>query len=332
MGTSPGRLSPARLPRHPPCPAVPWFLCLAAATGGAGGVAAHLLNLLRGEPRDRWRAAIWAAVAAGGLGGVALLWPGKFYVEKSLTRLALPTGLIWLALLGLTGWLVYRRRWRTAAVAGLAAGLFTAAGNPVLSARLADTLQSQFAADPFAAGRFDVVCVLGGGVSLGPHDEPMVNAFGERAILAARLYHAGRTPRLLAAGSAPPEDLCPGPGPVTRDLWGQLAVPPGAIGTIAGTTTSEELAHLAAAAADRQAAGEPWGRIGLVSSAWHLPRAMRLAAAQGLVGADGCELVPLPADFVGNVSSNAPHWIPDSESLAGTDRCLKEWLARAVDR
>ena len=310
-----------------------WFACAAAAGLGAGlGAGLCARGSLRGEANDRRRAAVWAAVAVAGLVGVALLWPGKFYVEKSLTRLALPTGLIWLALLGLTGWLVYRRRWRGATVAGLAAGVLTAAGNPVLSARLADTLQSQFAADPLAAGRFDVVCVLGGGVSLGPHDEPMVNAFGERAILAARLYHAGRTPRLLAAGSAPPEDLCPGPGPVTRDLWGQLAVPPGAIGTIAGTTTSEELAHLAAAAEAADAAGEPWGRIGLVSSAWHLPRAMRLAAGEGLVDLPGCELVPLPADFVGNVSSNAPHWIPDSESLAGTDRCLKEWLARAVDR
>ena len=307
-------------------PIVFWFACVAGAVA-AGGLGVR--GVVRGENR---RAAAWAGVAVAAAAGAALLWPGKFYVEKSLTRLILPTGLLWLALLGLTAGLLARRRWSAAALAGVAAGLLTAAGNPVLAQTLAGGLEEGFGGDPLARGRFDAVAVLGGGVSRGPHDGPAVNAFGERVILAARLYHAGRTPRLLATGSSPPGDRGPGPGPLTRDLWERLAVPPGAIGTVPGTTTSEELARLTEAAAEAAARGEPWGRVGLVSSAWHLPRAMRLAGEAGLTEAPGVELVPLPADSLATLSTVGPRWIPDSESLNVTDRCLKEWLARLVRR
>ena len=302
-----------------------WFLCVAGLPIAGANAARAAWDKRPG------RAALWAGLAVGAAVAAVLLWPGKFYVEKSLTRLAVPTGLVWLALCGVTGWLLYRRRWKSAAVAGCAAVLFTAAGNPALSDRLARTLQG----GPIEArpgGDFDVLCVLGGGVSAGPGGEPMVNAHGERAVLAARMYHAGRAPRLVATGSAPPRDLCPGPGPVTQTLWEGLAVPTEAIRVVPGTTTSEELTALAAAADDARDTDAPWRRVGLISSAWHLPRALRLAENAGLAGRSDLELVPIPADFVGELSTTTPHWIPDSGSLAATDRCLKEWLARLVGR
>ena len=307
-----------------------WFASLAAVA--AAGTAFGRAAFRRTDGPGRRRRPVWAVVGGAGVAGAALLWPGTFYVEKSLTRLALPTGLVWLSLLGLTGWLAYLRRWPGAAAAGCAAALFTLAGNPVAAHAAAQSLQRAFAADPFGAGEFDVVCVLGGGVSLGPHGRPAANAHGDRAVLAAQLFHAGRTPRLLAAGTAPPTGPGPGPGAATKLLWEQLAVPPDRIALIAGTTTHEELTRLAAAARAAKSRGRGWGRIGLVSSAWHLPRAMRLAGAAGLTGQPGCEIVPLPADYAGVLSTTAPLWIPESEALATTDRCLKEWLARLVAR
>ena len=321
-----------------------WFASALLATGSVGGLGLLAWeewveprrNTGRGDlTRERahrrvWMAA-WAATAAAAGLACSEAYPGTFYVEKALTRLAMPTGLVWLALLGLTGWLGFRRRWVGFAAAAAIAVLFTAASNPVVASLAARSLEREYDRDPFRAGHFDAVCVLGGGVSLDRFDAPAVNASGQRAILAARLYHAGRTPLLVAAGTAPESSDCPGPGEVTRDLWTGLAVPRGAVRLIDGTTTSEELVSLAETAA-AEAAGEPWGRIGLVSSAWHLPRAMRLADAAGLLGKPGCEIVPLPADHLGTLSTTTPHWLPESDALAATDRCLREWLARLASR
>ena len=286
--------------------------------------------------RDAANRRVWIAAWAGTSAAAGLAcseaYPGTFYVEKALTRLAMPTGLVWLALLGLCGWLAYCRRWVGFGIAAAVAVAFTAAANPVVASLAARSLERQYDRDPFRAGEFDAVCVLGGGVSLDRFDAPAVNASGQRAILAARLFHAGRTPLLVAAGTAPPGSACPGPGEVTRDLWTGLAIPANSVRLIEGTTTSEELASLAATAAGAEAAGRPWGRIGLVSSAWHLPRAMRLAGAAGLLDKPGCEIVPLPADHLGRLSTTTPHWLPESEALAATDRCLREWLAGWASR
>ena len=323
-------------PFLPPAAApVFWFALLICAAAGPLALAV-LARRAIGEDRPKSSRWVWAAawVAVTGLAVVLLreTYPGRFYIEKTLTRLALPTGLLWLGLLGLSAWAALRRRWKNLAAAATVTAAFTAAANPVVAHLLADTLQRHYDCDPLRQGNFDAVCVLGGGVSLDRHDEPAVNAFGQRAILAARLYHAGRTPVLLAAGTAPPSSTCPGPGEATRDLWTGLAVPAGAVRLIEGTTTSEELASLSEAAAAAEAGGRPWGRIGLLSSAWHLPRAVRLADAAGLLGKPGCEIVPLPADYTGTLSTTAPQWVPDSEALATTDRCVREWLARIVAR
>ena len=333
MGDTPGaRRRPAR-PNA--APAVLWFCCVALAVFSAGALAALAGRAVRDDRRDphRWVwAASWCAVGAVAVVLCARAYPGTFYVEKALTRLAMPTAAVWVALLALAGWRAYHRRWPSFILAAAAAAVLTAAGNPVVAALAARSLEAGYDADPFAAGNFDAVCVLGGGVSLDRHDAPAVNAYGQRAILAARLYHAGRTPALLAAGTAPPSSTCPGPGEVTRDLWTGLAVPRAAVRLVDGTTTSEELRSLAAAAAAAEAEGRPWGRIGLVSSAWHLPRAVRLAGAAGLLGKPGCEVVPLPADSLATLSTTAPRWIPEADSLAVTERCLREWLARLVAR
>ena len=221
---------------------------------------------------------MWAAALVAAGVGLVLLWPGRFYVEKSLTRLALPTGLIWLGAWTLAAALLARKKWWEGAAAGVLAAAITVAGNPVVANRLAGRLQRDHARDPLAAGEFDAVCVLGGGVSLDEHDRPVANAFGQRAVLGAELFHAGRTPTLLAAGTAPPTSACPGPGRATRDLWANLAVPRDRVRLLSGTTTKEEIASLA----DAVKAGR-WRRVGLVSSAWHLPRAVRLAEAAGTV-------------------------------------------------
>ena len=69
-------------------------------------------------------------------------------------------------------------------------------------------------------------------------------------------------------------------------------------------------------------------RVGLITSAWHMSRALRLARAQGL------RLVPLPADFVTDyeITVTPLDLIPNSQVAMDTTLLLREYLARVVGR
>ena len=299
---------------------MPWFLCLAVLLLA---VPVAWFN----RERHTVLCVLFGACVLAGV-GLWALWPGRFYVEKSLTRLAMPTGLVWLGLLVACGAALGRRAWGIAALLVGVTAAFTAAGNPVVADRLVRYVEGEYVAlDPLDAGTFDAVAVLGGGVSLNRHDRPMANEHGDRAVLAARLYHAGRTPVLVAAGTAPETSACPGPGEITRTLFGEMGIPERDVILAEGENTSREIASLKTLCEEHG-----WRRLGLITSGFHLPRAMRLAADAGLTGKAGAETVPLPADLGGRLSETAPQWIPESAALATTDRCCKELLAGLVAR
>ena len=82
--------------------------------------------------------------------------------------------------------------------------------------------------------------------------------------------------------------------------------------------TAEEIAAL------RRLAGEE--NVALVTSAWHLPRAMKLAHAEGLAA------FPCPSDYLGsrNARTDFLDWlIWDADSLTGTTRAWREYLGQA---
>ena len=107
----------------------------------------------------------------------------------------------------------------------------------------------------------------------------------------------------------------------------QLGVGDEDIIEVGGINTAEELRHLADERLDGQ-------RVGLITSAWHMQRALRQARAQGL------ELEPVPADFltpVQQTQSPGPAQIlllllPNSGTLNTTGAALKEYLAILVRR
>jgi uncharacterized SAM-binding protein YcdF (DUF218 family) len=69
-----------------------------------------------------------------------------------------------------------------------------------------------------------------------------------------------------------------------------------------------------------------WRRVGLVTSAWHMARAMPLARDAQL------DLQPLPADFR-TPQTWSPIWIiPGEGSFQDTGLACKEMLARVVGR
>ena len=248
-------------------------------------------------------------------------------IEKTLTGLAMPCGLIWLALIALT-WLAWRRKQR-ATLISLSAILafYTVAGNGELTKLPFVWLERDYAQiDPFERGPYNAVFVLGGGIGVGANGEPQLEMSGDRAALGARLYHTGRTQRLVALGMT-----ILGPNGESRNLdqevteiWRQWTVPDEHILQLTGRNTREEMAAIRQLVDDHP----EWERLGLVTSAWHMRRAMRLARKNDL------PLEPLPANFRGTASQ----WniwsllIPSGDGFLNSQLACKEILAGLVGK
>ena len=163
--------------------------------------------------------------------------------------------------------------------------------------------------------------VLGVGTVKTPAGGEQLGLAGDRVVLGARLYRRGLARRLVTTGQS---FTASGPSPAeqTTAIWRDLGVPSSDILQLGGRSTQEEM--LAIAQLIEQ---EDWQRVGLVTSAWHMPRAMRLAGEQSL------SLTPLPADFRQDYELwAAVILVPDATSLQKTSIAMKEFLAGLVGR
>jgi uncharacterized SAM-binding protein YcdF (DUF218 family) len=174
------------------------------------------------------------------------------------------------------------------------------------------------------AGPSDAVVVLGGGADETPVGAPKLGPAGDRLMLGARLLLTGRTNCLVCAGT-PIEGLSRhrrDQGENSAILLKDLGVPDERVIRAFGRNTSEEIRSIKALIGERR-----WRRVGLVTSAWHMARAMRLARDAQL------ELQPLPADFRGTLEP----WsiigiIPGGGSFQDGGLACMEILARVVGR
>jgi len=106
-------------------------------------------------------------------------------------------------------------------------------------------------------------------------------------------------------------------------ILNDFGIPSDSIETIAGANTSQEMQEIK----KWMAANPEATRIGILTSAWHLNRAMRLANAAGI------EATPIPADFMSTYAPVSADWvIPTSENLFRSSRALREYLAALVRR
>lgn len=245
-----------------------------------------------------------------------------FTFEKTLALLLMPAGLVWLLLLALAA-LCLRRRLRGPAALALAAVLvYTLAGNARVARMLAGSLERRVPVlDLAALEPLDAVWVLGGGTEQDPAGRPQLGSSGDRVFLAARLWHAGKARLLVASGVA--RNGVGGfrdGGQETRALWRAVGVPDAAILAVPEPcwNTRDEIRACA-----RLQAQFGWRRIGLVSSAAHLPRALALAARAGL------DCVPLGADRLDRPRRFQPQdLVPQADAFETTQRACWEYLGR----
>ena len=262
---------------------------------------------------------------------VMFFWDGRIGVEKALTVFARPDGILWCLLTSVIFVAWPRCDRMTVSLLCLVWLLFTVGGNSILANQAARHFEEPYLANnPMERDQpFDYVVLLGGSLWYGPNKTAALNASGDRLIVATRMYFEGKTNRLICTGSnieSLENDDTPSPAELARTLLIELNVPEEDILLVEGRNTSEEMANLRRLFNEELPSGEPYS-IGLVTSAWHMPRALRLAQEQGLA------FEAVPADFRYSNDPVTPlSLIPSTVNLSEMGSHIKEWLARLVGR
>ncbi len=231
--------------------------------------------------------------------------------------------------LGLLAWLLGVLRWhRTAALLGLVAlAWLTAWSLPVtanwIQAQVSGpytpvTTDAQIAALPKA----EAIVLLGGGVSPPTEVRPWPDLGGasDRVWQAARLWHAGRAPFILASGGHDPLTHTQSEAEAMRTLLRALGVPDAAIVLEARSrNTRQNATDSATLLTERNVR-----RVFLVTSASHMARAVSHFRAAGL------EVAPVPADHESIDFADLRQFIPSAVALDLSARALKEWVGQIV--
>lgn len=245
-----------------------------------------------------------------------------FYLKKFIAALVMPLPLC-LAVLAVAWWLLRREAGRRAGRRWLAAGLvalvlLTTGPLPYLGVRLLERPYPTF--DP---ARLDVapawIVVLGGGVSddpgLAPNDR-LGRASLARLVEGVRLARHYPEARLLVSGGAVfgtvPE----------ADVMAEVAVLLGVDPERIVRDTASRDTHDQAVNTRARVGAAP---LVLVTSAFHMPRAMTLFRGQGL------DPVPAPTDHLGRTASGFDFRLalPDGQRLGLVRLAWKEYLGLA---
>lgn len=168
----------------------------------------------------------------------------------------------------------------------------------------------------------DAIVVLGGGME-GAREywrgSPDLNSAADRVWFGARLYHAGRAPRIILSGGTARWSKSPVPeAQAMAELCEALGVPREALILEERSRTTWE--NAAETRSILQAHG--FGRVLLVTSALHMPRAVETFTRFGI------EVIPAATDFeaVPPLEQGLLQWLPDTEALDGSTRAIKEYL------
>lgn len=261
-----------------------------------------------------WWNRVFFACAAAAVAIISSPAPGE--LRKSIALLLMPCGLLWLGLTAVTlfAWLRHRRLALACGALWLA---LTVLGNAPLSTWMMRGWVAPYAdIDPRQGETLDAIWILGGGAQHDPVRGAIGGQAADRLLMAARCYRHGRSPLLVCSGRAfgvaDQDPTVPG-----LLLLEDLGVPNQALLNIrAPSITSEEIRALATVQAEYG-----WQRVGVLSSAWHLPRAERLCRRNGI------EAEFLPAGPLRTQHAHHPWWIiPSAGALDRMQVLCWEWL------
>ncbi|MBS0518758.1 MAG: YdcF family protein [Proteobacteria bacterium] len=252
----------------------------------------------------------------------------SFIVLKILSTLALPPAS--LAVAAVLCLLLLAVRLRRLGVAVLILGV----AQTVIMAfpPVADAMMSYLEAKAREAEKasprccFDAIVVLGGGIMpavLPQRPVPDLNDAADRIWQAARFYHQGVAPKIIVSGGgflALTNAAATTEAAAMRLFLMDLGVPADAIvSEDRSVNTIENLREV------RRMVGD--GRVALVTSAYHMPRALRIAAREKLA------VSAFPVDFRSQLGMRPAweEWIPSVEGLSLSTTALREIVALKLD-
>ena len=167
---------------------------------------------------------------------------------------------------------------------------------------------------------YRTVVVLGGGTKLTSKHTAELYRDGERVFSAAQLWHAGLASSIICTGSS--SDGVGHPREIGANLLESVGVPKQVIFKVAGENTTQEMAGLQEFFDNTPPSFPEMGDIALITSGFHMRRAMRLAATRNL------DFDPLPCgyrnEYFPRFSPRA--LIPNAEAADSFGLALKERL------
>lgn len=234
---------------------------------------------------------------------------------------------LWLMIIALVLlWLQWVRA--AGACLAVAIAIFLVTGNPTLATALYAHHERTHLPLPVADyPRVDAIIALGGslGPPLPPRLSPELYSSADRLLHAARLYHAGRAPRVILAGG----NVFPQPGIEEESFYAaklleEWGVPASAILIEDQSRNTYQNAVNTKKLVDKNGIG----KVLLVTSAIHMPRALAVFRSNGI------DALPAPTDYA-IVGQNEPEllsWLPSIGSVQAVTGVIHENLGLLVYR
>ena len=278
----------------------------------------------RAKPARIWPHLILLLIFAACTLATVRVTAGEPMFWAMLKALATPCGVLWCGLLVTAYVVTLRRQFFAALLAWGCWAVLSICGNSYIATEIVRPLEAPFEEIELEELEpFDVVLVLGGATSTNPAGNAQLSGSGDRLMTAIRLHHLGKVKKFVCTGTRwqgifgnerdiheEAESILSGAGVPEQEIV-QLS---------AGENTKEELEVF-----QEWLQANSASRIGVISSAWHLPRVQRLADAKGL------ELVAVPCDFLTKRFKPDPHLlIPSAGNLKTVSLALKEYLAERI--
>ena len=249
-------------------------------------------------------------------------------LSKILPLLIYPFNLaLWLMVLALISlWLQWVRLAGGCLAAAIA--IFFVAGNPTLASALHGHHERTYLPLPVADyPEVDAIIALGGGlgVPLPPRLSPDLQGAADRLLHTARLYHAGKAPRVILTGG----NIFPQPGMqpesfYAAELLEEWGVPASAIIIEDQSRNTYENAVYTKRLMDKN----DIDTVLLVTSAMHMPRALATFRSNGI------DAIPAPTDY-GTVAYDQPgvlSWIPTLGAVQTVTGVIYESLGILIYR
>jgi len=247
------------------------------------------------------------------------------YLTKLLPQLIYPLSIsLWLFILSFL--LVFRRKKTAAGLLLASIAILWICSTQVCSSYLIASLEKQYPSVPIAESpKADQIVVLGGAVSTVnyPKIKVGITDASNRILHAARLFRAGKAPKIITSGGSIPWMGSPVPeSQAVTALLSEWGVPEDAIIQEPESLNTYQNAAKTKRLFDKQKLKS----ILLVTSAFHMPRALATFRAAGI------HAIPSPTGFHINTEKKFTllDILPDAGALNGTTLAMKEYLGWVV--